>query len=652
MPKKSSAASSSKRPKSAAASSNVMNVTSHLLAAERVQQSRKQAANTTAAAAPAAPALDAAEPNVALTANGAVSLRTTESPRLDLFYSGLVRGAPASKVCALMDASWRESARDTVAMVLQSRDCRGVGKGEKLVSNEAMLWLRRHKPATYLLNLAAYVQQGYLKDLLWLAHELTTRPEFKSPSAPLFGERDLVELELFAELLKQDFEAITLAQQKQKDAAAAAAPATDAAAAAATTTTDAAAAAPAPAATDAAAAPAAAEGAEVAETGSDEADKKALAKQAAAEKLSILPVSISLAGKWAPSERGHFDKTAQLAKRLARLLFPDAGARASVLYRRMLSTLRRQLLVVERLMCDGQWQCINFAAVPSKAHLILKKAFTRHQADRYAAFLGLVKSGGAKINTTGLQPHELVRPYLQSSGTPLDETSELQWTTVVAKLRESGSFRSCVSLVDVSGSMSCVASGSTRCLDVAVALGLLTSELTEPPFKNRIITFHETPTWFNVTGDSLHERVRSIASAPWGGSTDIQAAFQLILDVAVSEKLAPNDLPKTLFIYSDMQFNSADRDFAGSSATTFQNVQAMFKKAGYTAPSIVFWNLNGRSNNDFPVKVDTPGVALMSGFSGELLKIFMAGQDMAPLAVLLLALEPYYQHVKIDPEEE
>lgn len=55
-------------------------------------------------------------------------------------------------------------------------------------------------------------------------------------------------------------------------------------------------------------------------------------------------------------------------------------------------------------------------------------------------------------------------------------------------------------------------------------------------------------------------------------------------------------------------------------------MQAKYEAAGYTLPQVVFWNLAASripGQKSTPVQVNEKGVALVSGFSGQLLKLFM-----------------------------
>ena len=55
-------------------------------------------------------------------------------------------------------------------------------------------------------------------------------------------------------------------------------------------------------------------------------------------------------------------------------------------------------------------------------------------------------------------------------------------------------------------------------------------------------------------------------------------------------------------------------------------MQARFEAAGYKLPQLVFWNLEASrigGQKSTPVQFNKKGVALVSGFSGQLLKLFM-----------------------------
>ena len=184
--------------------------------------------------------------------------------------------------------------------------------------------------------------------------------------------------------------------------------------------------------------------------------------------------------------------------------------------------------------------------------------------------------------------------------------------------------RKFVPMIDVSGSM------GGEPMEVAIALGILVSEINHVAFRDRFITFETQPSWVNLSGiSSITDKVSVTQRAGWGGSTNIMAAFDRIIEVVREHKLPASEIPD-LIVFSDMQFDQAER---GGGLTIFEQLQARFAALGkelcgtpYDAPRIVFWNL--RACVGYPTAADTPNVQMLSGFSPSLLKVVLEGGDV------------------------
>ena len=171
-------------------------------------------------------------------------------------------------------------------------------------------------------------------------------------------------------------------------------------------------------------------------------------------------------------------------------------------------------------------------------------------------------------------------------------------------------------------------------------MGLLISPLIRSNiFKNHILTFETTPQLVNVGGDTLFEQLAKIRKAPWGGSTNISAAFDLILEKVKTHDIA---MPDKIIIISDMQFNEADNSYA----TNYESICEKFLYAGYYVPHIVFWNVNGKTD-DFQVASDAPNVSMVSGFSIDILKCVLEGKNPTPFDTMMAALNnPRYDAIR------
>jgi len=292
----------------------------------------------------------------------------------------------------------------------------------------------------------------------------------------------------------------------------------------------------------------------------------------------------------------------------------------------------RKLLVensntVEQLMCANEWSAIQYSKLPSKAMSDLMKAFTKHDKERFAAYLESVNKGEAKINAGAVYPYDIIKNlrFGDKSG------ANTQWNALPNYLE--GNKERFLPVVDVSGSMSCPAGNNPNvtCMDVAISLGLYISERNVGPFKDAFVTFSNNPK-LQILNGNLQERFSQLSRAEWGMSTNVEAVFNLILQKAKSSNVPAEEMPTMILIMSDMEFNSGTSGNFGLSAQ--QMFEKMYAEAGYNMPKIVYWNIQAKSDN-FPVHFDKNGVALVSGFSPSLLTNLLSGKDLTPMSMML-----------------
>lgn len=299
-------------------------------------------------------------------------------------------------------------------------------------------------------------------------------------------------------------------------------------------------------------------------------------------------------------------------------------------YRKRLVELTK---VVEQQMCAKQWDEINFSHVPSLAMSRYSKAFGKNAPDHFTAFKEALKKGDpkvAKVNAGAVYPYDIVKNVRHGDSALADE----QWKALPNFIGDA----SILPLVDVSGSMAAKAGGyqsksDITCLDVAVSLGLYCSDKNTGPFKDVFLTFSSKPKFQTVTG-SLSQKVNTMERSAWEMSTNLHAAFDEILRVAVQNNVAREDMPKVLLIMSDMQFNCC----TGYDDRAIQMIRRKYNDADYEMPNVVFWNINAHEN--VPVRFDEKGTALVSGFSPSIMKAVLAADmdSMTPEAVMKKAV--------------
>jgi hypothetical protein len=306
-------------------------------------------------------------------------------------------------------------------------------------------------------------------------------------------------------------------------------------------------------------------------------------------------------------------------------------------------TLVGMTKVVETQMCANDWDNINYSHVPSVAHSRYKKAFGRH-GQTYAEYVSKLVKGeaGVKINASAIFPYDVLKGRIgrfnSMSKTELD-VIEAQWNALPNYVGDSN----VLPMVDSSGSMTVAAGGynsksGMSCLEVAISLGLYFADKNTGKFKDTFLTFSRTPKLVNLTGN-INDKINQMNTGEVA-NTNLHAAFKLILDVAVKNNVPQQEMPETLVIFSDMQFDQGvSRD-----ESAIEMIERKYAEAGYTVPQVVFWNLNASYGNS-PVKFDKKGTALVSGFSPAVAGGIMGGNmdDFTPEAVMLkTVMKPRY----------
>lgn len=330
----------------------------------------------------------------------------------------------------------------------------------------------------------------------------------------------------------------------------------------------------------------------------------------------------TLLGKWLKSE----NTSSRISKEIAILTMKNFNLTPR-LYRKHLTQLRKNINVLERQLSTKSWHKIEYDKIPSKAGMIYRKAFFRHDEKRYKEFITAVTIGEKKINTSTLYPYEIFQKVDESSPS-VDMTLQVQWDN----LPDYTGGDNAIVMADTSGSM-----GSNNSLPICIATSLAAyfAQRNKGAFHNHFITFENRPQLLQIgDGMSLATIKRTILDKRMVENTNIQAAFDLILDNAVRNRVSQKDMPTTLFIISDMEF---DQGCLNNNKTNFQVMQQKYKEAGYKMPIIVFWNVNAR-NNQVPVTQDERGVYLVSGASPSTFKQVLVNRAYDPQDFMMKVL--------------
>lgn len=331
---------------------------------------------------------------------------------------------------------------------------------------------------------------------------------------------------------------------------------------------------------------------------------------------------VSLLGKWLPSVNTSNAEAVKVAKRIAKYLgMSDRD------YRKALVKLRERIRIIENNLRERDYT-FDYEKQPSKALFKYRDAFIRNDNDRYVKFINKVALGEAKLNTSVLTPYEIITPLL------FKEVSEAERRSIDAtwnSLEDYTSDENSIAVIDGSGSMY---SYNSIPASVALSLGIYFAERNKGAFKNHFITFSENPQLVEIKGRDIAEKVKYCESFNEVANTNIQKVFELILNTAIANSVPQAELPKRLYIISDMEFDYCTKD---ASCTNFEYAKQLFEDAGYKLPEVVFWNVASR-NRQQPVTKNEQGVALISGCTPRLFSMAASG-TMNPYTFMLEVVE-------------
>ncbi|KAI5795170.1 hypothetical protein EDC01DRAFT_722007 [Geopyxis carbonaria] len=602
-------------------------------------------------------------PNLTLTENGAPTHESTLSPLLDLFVE-LERSIAPARLRALLDAAWAVAPLDTLKVVWNARSIHA-GKADRELWYRCVGWLREAHPRTLLENLE------------WVVRPVIPKKMAKAPAAAAAAaaaadddvmvldeaDTDLAEEEVYdiANGLSHGYygdlvNILVLAVKGELRAEA------DPKAALYTQR-------PASASERRHEAERAAHD-NLIERFEDDAFYRALhlrvaqifAAQLARDAAALdsgdrrRVARISLAAKWAPSLEKMHDRATFVASSIAELLFrPEAIGQADASrtvylqharqrYRQLLARLRAALDVVEIKVSMQRFADIHYERVPSLAMDRYQTLFMAQDLAHFEAYIAAVAAGRTQISGAVLSPAKMVRAALSAPSAPPPgkksvkdmiaarlhalnaDVQDAQWNTLVRRLRQSGTLSNALAVVDVSGSMrSPRFADRTKPLHSALGLGLLLARLAAPPFTNCLVTFSVAPQLVPINpAHGFRASLDAMNTLDWDMNTDFVAVFRdLLLPEAVARGVPRDQMVKRLFVFSDMQFDQAMTAEARWDATSYETVKALYEAAGYDVPELVFWNLAAREGRGKVVTADTPGTALVSGYSQGMLKVFL-----------------------------
>ena len=347
-------------------------------------------------------------------------------------------------------------------------------------------------------------------------------------------------------------------------------------------------------------------------------------------KIDLESENPSLLAKWMPSVRTHGKNNPQAHYIATMLGLSDKD------YRKMLSALRSKINIVEKNLTEGNYEGIDFEQVPTKAMLKYRNTFETKMPRSYKNFLDGLATGKKKVNTTGLFCYEIIRKLRHSYTSEFDEQLfDAMWNNQKDFLE--GNNANVLVMADTSGSMTNTGPNwnddTPFCASVGLALYI--AERNHGFFHDYYMTFSNRPLLQKVTGATITDKYANVKKIIQ--DTNIDFAFEMLLDAAVENNIPQEEMPSHIIICSDMEF---DEGVYSENGTNFQGWKKAFEKQGYKLPTIIFWNVANETDG-LPVTKNDQDVCMISGFSTAVLQSILDIENYSPVNAMLEVLKPY-----------
>ena len=334
--------------------------------------------------------------------------------------------------------------------------------------------------------------------------------------------------------------------------------------------------------------------------------------------------SVSLLAKWLATPNASSPRTAELGKLTARKLGYSFKNMAE--YRKTLVALRNAIDTPEAKMSTNRWGEINYETVPSKCNIQNRKAFLRHDEERYTNFISQVQSGEKEMKMTTANPCDIMQKVVKG-----DNSVEINtmWKSL-PKLTTKA-----LAVVDTSGSMTWSWANKYGVLPITVAsaLGIYFAQNNVGQFKDKFFTFSDRPSLVELRGETLGQMYTQIMRTDWGGSTNLEAVFEKILEMGIRYNIAQEDMPEAICVISDMQINCCVRGCREGFMTFTETMKRRYESAGYRLPHVIYWNVNAM-NPTFHAAKSENGVSLVSGYSPNIMKQVMDNIGKTPMDLM------------------
>ena len=353
--------------------------------------------------------------------------------------------------------------------------------------------------------------------------------------------------------------------------------------------------------------------------------RKQISKDLKAEKPSSL-------GKWLKSENASSKQSKDLARKTRIAL--DLSSKE---YRNLLTLLRKRIDILEQDMSEGNWREIKYGDYNITTLNRYKKAFIRHDKKRFLDYLNVLesKSSEDKMKKEQLYPYDIIEGICNMKDNSKRKDLYEKWDDLKNfNIKTKGDTLVCIGL----NKKSIKSTRKSPVFITGVSTALYLLEKNKDKYKNYIMINSPNPNLVRIKSENLIDRINETAAYSYTDEINIESILDLVLFAAIKNGINMDKLPKKILFIFDSRCKLSNRNRKDIkehliSDTEYKRIQEKWSKSGYKVPDLAFWRVDGY-NEDAKVIEDNKGFQYAFGYSDEIFKFFISGENVTSSSML------------------
>ncbi|MCR1950055.1 DUF2828 domain-containing protein [Clostridium sp. DSM 100503] len=320
----------------------------------------------------------------------------------------------------------------------------------------------------------------------------------------------------------------------------------------------------------------------------------------------------STLAKWLKSENTSSKESKKLGNKTRRLLGYSPKE-----YRRLLSSLRKKIDIVETNISRREYSKINYKNLTKLNIKKYKKAFLRNDRVNYEKFK-MENNKNTFIFESIEKMISIIRNDLNNYNINSIEDmyiKNLEYLIDI-NIRNLNSFEDTLIVNGIEGEFT---KDQNKYFDVLIATILLYNKMNSNSFKNYYMSFKKNSKFNKLTGSNYIEDIQIISKNKVNYNIDLNSALDLLLFTSIKKNLKSEAIPKSImFIYNK------------SEAIDFIDIDEMNEKwgnSGFKIPRIKFWNLNNLSPK-FSIKYKD-SITIINGYNNSIWKYLLESKEIS-----------------------